>query len=370
MQDLPKVAVNQHEFAQANTAITSTLWGYSHPEAYDFAPGVTNKILETVHVWFKEMAEVKPGIFHGKLSQPVYVSEKERSLIYNVMKILGVTVQFSRKYGLTDLFSCCSRLQKQSHLKLIPKGLWQSVQVRNDHPQNHSVTLTWNPDNRFILQARKPPVLQASPASAAFAQELRDTKVPHDFTIQVGEESFDVHKFQLASHSQYFLNLFSNQMIEARSDVLEIKDYAPETVEALIHYLYSGTLDENATVDDLLALAALAQGVEVLSCLSACEAKLSSHVKTDFEDIYQLALKHELRELLAYCLKYADTEEELSIVRKSFKQENIGMIHELAHVHSISRIQDELTQWKKYNEQAQDLEIVVEEDSDSDLAID
>ncbi|MBS0633984.1 MAG: BTB/POZ domain-containing protein [Verrucomicrobia bacterium] len=356
---IPKVAVTQEELNRINLGVKHVLFKYKHPHGYDFIPDVRSKILELAHGWFKEIAENEDtGSFQMQLSNPVYITTTEQSLVRVVMEKLKIKVEFTPDKSWREFvrYYCSS----QPGLNLIPKGIQVPSYAADSYPEKHTVTFTWAPNNRFIIDARKPALLQPSAAFAAYTQELKTTEVPHDFVLKVGEHEFPAHKFQLATHSKYFLALLQNNFIEAQSATLEIKDHSPEAVKAMVDYIYSGDLKPSDNVDDTMALAVLAHQFEVLSCVSACEAELSKHVKTHFDEIYQLALRHQLTKLLAYCLQYATTEEQLTTIRNSINKDTLPVVYPLAHNNSIATIKYELEQWQKYNQVAQGLEIVIE----------
>ena len=57
-----------------------------------------------------------------------------------------------------------------------------------------------------------------------------------DFIIKVQDKCFNVHKCILSTHSSYFAT-----SINSESETLIIQDEAPDAIEAMIHYIYTGT---------------------------------------------------------------------------------------------------------------------------------
>ncbi|PGH08560.1 hypothetical protein GX51_01079 [Blastomyces parvus] len=58
-----------------------------------------------------------------------------------------------------------------------------------------------------------------------------------DFTIQVADKSFRVHKIVICSHSEYFLRMLNGEWKETAEDVITLKD-DPRTIEAMINFMY------------------------------------------------------------------------------------------------------------------------------------
>ena len=76
-----------------------------------------------------------------------------------------------------------------------------------------------------------------------------------DFQV-CGEREFPVHRFMLASQSPVFKAAFAHEETEeAKTGRMEIKDVDPETLEVLIKYIYTDTVEGKDWTIGLLSAA-------------------------------------------------------------------------------------------------------------------
>lgn len=64
-----------------------------------------------------------------------------------------------------------------------------------------------------------------------------------DFVLKVDSREFNVHKMVLVARSPVFSSLFEHVLDEKNTHMIEIPDCNPESFEAFLHYLYSGSLE-------------------------------------------------------------------------------------------------------------------------------
>lgn len=82
-----------------------------------------------------------------------------------------------------------------------------------------------------------------------------------DISLVVGEMTIPAHRSVLAASSPYFLAMFSANMKESFSNVVEMKDVQPDIMKNLIDFVYTGKLDliDSENVEILLQHATLLQ---------------------------------------------------------------------------------------------------------------
>jgi len=105
---------------------------------------------------------------------------------------------------------------------------------------------------------------------------LFNSKEYADVTITCGGKVFDCHRVILASRSPVFKTMFDSNMREKNTASVEIKNMAPDVLENLLLYIYTGNAPSiDQLSEDLLAAADQYQ-VEKLKAL--CEKKLCEEI--------------------------------------------------------------------------------------------
>lgn len=115
--------------------------------------------------------------------------------------------------------------------------------------------------------------------SSVILQKLNEHRLRKAFTdvtlIADGEE-FPCHRNILAASSEYFHALFSGDFKEKSENCIKFEEVSAKTLQAVIDYAYTGSLDVNIdNAQDLLAAGSLFQYPEVLE--TSCEF-LRSHL--------------------------------------------------------------------------------------------
>jgi hypothetical protein len=126
--------------------------------------------------------------------------------------------------------------------------------------------------------------------------KLYETKHLVDVTLCVGSKEFLCHKNVLAISSPYFMAMFSHNMLENVQNKVKLKDIDSDTLDGILHYIYSGeiTLTE-ASVQNILSAANIFQ-LEKLK--GGCEAFMMKHInKTNCIEVYFFAKAHECETL-------------------------------------------------------------------------
>ncbi|KAI1698768.1 BTB/POZ domain-containing protein [Ditylenchus destructor] len=112
--------------------------------------------------------------------------------------------------------------------------------------------------------------------------QLWEDKLYTDCTVQVGTVAFEVHKCILAQHSRVFRSMFAHSStIEAQSGRIVISDCKPETVRAMLEYMYTGSLDDTALKTCAVELLVASDKYEVIALKEVCEAFLGSSVNNE-----------------------------------------------------------------------------------------
>lgn len=72
---------------------------------------------------------------------------------------------------------------------------------------------------------------------------LFDEEKYTDFVLKVSGEEIKAHRIVLASKSIYFENMFNIRMREAETNEVEVPDFEPNIMRAMIKYMYKGKLE-------------------------------------------------------------------------------------------------------------------------------
>lgn len=73
-----------------------------------------------------------------------------------------------------------------------------------------------------------------------------------DLKIKIGSKIFFVHKIVLASSSEYFNMMFTENFIESKKDEITMDELLPDIFEILIDYMY--TLNIKITENNVLVI--------------------------------------------------------------------------------------------------------------------
>ena len=124
-----------------------------------------------------------------------------------------------------------------------------------------------------------------------------------DCIIVCGEKEFNCHKAVLTGRSPVFKAVFTGDMIENRGSKVVIKDFDEDTVNDLIHYIYSGdarNLDRQAVY-----LLSAADKYDLSELKDICETYLCDKLSiTNVCDLLIIAHLHESTMLLDTALQF------------------------------------------------------------------
>ncbi|KAI1712989.1 BTB/POZ domain-containing protein [Ditylenchus destructor] len=124
-----------------------------------------------------------------------------------------------------------------------------------------------------------------------------------DCTIKVGEKSFPAHKCILGQWSEVFRKMFTPPTKEAESGDVEITDFSPEAIGAMLEYMYTG-LVKDEVMDNLASdLLALSDKYAVIPLKEMCEAFIASKLTTkNFLQVVILADLYSAAKLKKACV--------------------------------------------------------------------
>ena len=74
-------------------------------------------------------------------------------------------------------------------------------------------------------------------------QELRQSRYLCDVVLCVDGHKFPAHKIVLAGTSPYLKAMFTNGMLETDQDVVEIRGLEAKTMENLLDFMYTSTIE-------------------------------------------------------------------------------------------------------------------------------
>ena len=106
--------------------------------------------------------------------------------------------------------------------------------------------------------------------------KLFNDKELSDIEVECGEEVFNCHQLILSTRSDVFRTMFQADMKENRTKRVTIKDFNPDVVKEMLHFIYTGATNENVLKEKAGELLAAAEKYQ-LNCLKeVCEDYLCS----------------------------------------------------------------------------------------------
>merc|ERR1719186_1377407 len=111
-----------------------------------------------------------------------------------------------------------------------------------------------------------------------------------DFTIECGGKIFPCNEFILRARSTILDTMFQNMMMETRGRSMCVVDVGPDTMAAVIEYMYTGEL--TVEVDNMKELIYIADKYEMEGLLEICFQKLPEMGDDMIVDFLFMADKH------------------------------------------------------------------------------
>lgn len=120
----------------------------------------------------------------------------------------------------------------------------------------------------------------------------------NDVIVKVKDQEFPVHKSLLSAWSPVFASMFEKESGEASSNIIEITDCDPDTFRYCLEKLYSGRMDDIATVD-VCGIYKIASKYEMTQIKADCIERLLRDLSIDtFCHIALVAFTHGDAQLL------------------------------------------------------------------------
>ncbi|KAG8188466.1 hypothetical protein JTE90_008031 [Oedothorax gibbosus] len=196
--------------------------------------------------------------------------------------------------------------------------------------------------------------LQKAPPQPHIEQLLGDFRSSYadslftDVELVIGSEVINAHRFVLSSRSPVFRRMFEHDMAEKEDGKIVIEDLDKPVVEALVWYLYTGTV-KDLSFEDTCDLYAAADKYEVFSLREACASVLTSRIDEStacivlgMADLHKDdALKSKAKDYIVKNFHHFRLESELSVWKVLVKS-NPGLAAEV--VQEVTQ-----RQWEKDN---------------------
>jgi len=148
--------------------------------------------------------------------------------------------------------------------------------------------------------------VQMSKAKSTMKEDFGRLFTEHaicDYRLTVQDAKIDCHRFFLAARCRYFAAMFDSNMAEATKTTLDVLDVEPDTMLALMRYVYSDEVTQDPTVAvDLLSLANLYQVSRLKQlCVGVIEKGVDDET---ISYVYQAAMLYEAPNLVEFCREY------------------------------------------------------------------
>ena len=89
---------------------------------------------------------------------------------------------------------------------------------------------------------------------AQISAEYSENMIGTDVVFRVGDVEIGCHKFMLAARSKVFSAMFSHQMKENLTNIIELPEMELSTVSTLVKFIYTDKVEEGEITLELLAL--------------------------------------------------------------------------------------------------------------------
>ncbi|KFM77845.1 Speckle-type POZ protein B, partial [Stegodyphus mimosarum] len=118
-----------------------------------------------------------------------------------------------------------------------------------------------------------------------------------DVKIVAGSETFLVHKIVLSARSPVFFRMFENEMVEAKSNTINIQDTEPAILKTMLCYMYTAYLDQPLK-ECALSLYEAADKYDIPTLKEKCASFLKSNLTVkNVCEVLLLADMHEDKKL-------------------------------------------------------------------------
>ena len=139
-----------------------------------------------------------------------------------------------------------------------------------------------------------------------------------DVIFTVADKEYYAHRAKLSMHSDVFEKMLQGDFKEGQKELVQIKECKPQVFEALLKFIYLGTLDKNELQKiNLLELFKAAFKFNVKELEHFCADRLNKHLKNyeldgdTFCDAMRMGLLNQSTDLLKVCLAYVSKKVQL-----------------------------------------------------------
>ncbi|KAI1712353.1 BTB/POZ domain-containing protein [Ditylenchus destructor] len=132
----------------------------------------------------------------------------------------------------------------------------------------------------FLEPSPNPDLLNQNVHLTDHIGKMWKSKLFADCALQVGAKSFPAHKCILGQWSEVFCKMFSFPTEEAASGIVQITDFGPEAISAMLEYMYTGLIKNDVMEKLALELLPLADKYAVIPLKDMCEVFLASKLTT------------------------------------------------------------------------------------------
>lgn len=136
-------------------------------------------------------------------------------------------------------------------------------------------------------------------------RQLLQKGVESDACLVVSGKEFPVHRCVLRSRSTVFEAMFSHETTEKESGRVLINDLDPESFGDFLEYLYTGSVGDDLSDDNVFGLYAAADKYDLSTLKSECVSHMRRTLSVDsFCDVMNVALRHREKYLLQSAVNF------------------------------------------------------------------
>lgn len=110
-------------------------------------------------------------------------------------------------------------------------------------------------------------------------KELWGSRGLSDVTLKADDKSFPVHRLLLALSSDYFMAMLTSDMLETKSNEIELKGVTARGLEPLLEYIYTGTLP--LTKNNVCEVIMAATHLQMETALQYCTDRMNNVIRTE-----------------------------------------------------------------------------------------
>ncbi len=184
----------------------------------------------------------------------------------------------------------------------------------------YNICLWCSPDNPLINDFFGNSPISSYESSKHFVKEWQ-AALDHqctDVIFTVADKEYYAHRAKLSMHSDVFEKMLQGDFGEGQKELVQIKECKPQVFEALLKFIYLGTLDNNELQKiNLLELFKAAFKFNVIELEHFCADRFNKHLKNDeldgdtFCDAMRMGLLNQSTDLLKVCLAYVEKKVQL-----------------------------------------------------------